>query len=43
VNDFVSEQTPIDVLQIDESVAQRQAGRLAVLRKERSQQEVDRR
>jgi methylmalonyl-CoA mutase, N-terminal domain len=43
VNDFVSEEKPLEVLQIDESVAQRQAQRLRKLRAERSQAEVDRR
>jgi methylmalonyl-CoA mutase N-terminal domain/subunit len=43
VNDFVSEEKPLDVLQIDESVAHRQAERLRKLRSERSQAEVARR
>ena len=43
VNDFVSEEKPLDILQIDETVALRQAERLAKLRKDRSQAEVDRR
>jgi len=43
VNDFVSQEKPLDVLQIDESVAHRQAKRLSKLRTERSQSEVDRR
>jgi len=43
VNDFVSEEKPLDVLQIDESVAHRQAERLRKLRSERSQEEVARR
>lgn len=43
VNDFVSEEKPLEILQIDETVAHRQAARLAKLRKERSQSEVDRR
>jgi methylmalonyl-CoA mutase N-terminal domain/subunit len=43
VNDFVSEEKPLDVLQIDETVAQRQAERLRKLRAERSQEEVARR
>ena len=43
VNDFVSKEKPLDVLQIDESVAGRQAERLTKLRKDRSQAEVDRR
>jgi methylmalonyl-CoA mutase N-terminal domain/subunit len=43
VNDFVSEEKPLDTLQIDESVAQRQAERLAKLRASRSKDEVARR
>jgi methylmalonyl-CoA mutase N-terminal domain/subunit len=43
VNDFVSDEKPLDVLQIDESVARRQAERLRKLRSERSQEEVSRR
>jgi len=43
VNDFVSEEKPLEILQIDETVAQRQAVRLRKLRAERSQAEVDRR
>jgi methylmalonyl-CoA mutase N-terminal domain/subunit len=43
VNDFVSEEKPLETLQIDETVAQRQAERLRKLRAERSQAEVDRR
>ncbi|MFI5058491.1 MAG: methylmalonyl-CoA mutase [Candidatus Acidiferrales bacterium] len=43
VNDFVSEEKPLDVLQIDETVAHRQAERLRKLRAERSQEEVSRR
>jgi len=43
VNDFVSEEKPLDILQIDETVAHRQAERLTQLRKDRSQAEVDRR
>src|SRR5260221_14456898 len=42
VNDFVSEEKPLDILQIDETVATRQAARLKKLRAERSQAEVDR-
>ena len=42
VNDFVSEEKPLDILQIDESVAHRQAARLKELRAERSQDEVNR-
>jgi len=43
VNDFVSEEKAIDILQIDETVAHRQEVRLAKLRKERSSDEVARR
>jgi len=43
VNDFVSEEKPLQILQIDETVAHRQADRLRKLRAERSQAEVDRR
>jgi methylmalonyl-CoA mutase, N-terminal domain len=43
VNDFVSEEKPLDTLQIDETVAHRQAERLAKLRAERSSDEVERR
>jgi methylmalonyl-CoA mutase, N-terminal domain len=43
VNDFVSEEKPLEILQIDETVARRQAERLNKLRAERSQAEVDRR
>src|SRR5467141_1480537 len=43
VNDFASEEKPLDVLQIDETVAHRQAERLKKLRADRSQAEVDRR
>jgi len=43
VNDYVAQEKPLDVLQIDESVAQRQAERLAKLRAGRSKSEVDRR
>jgi methylmalonyl-CoA mutase N-terminal domain/subunit len=42
VNDFVSEEKPLEILQIDETVAHRQAARLKQLRAERSQAEVDR-
>ena len=42
VNDFVSEEKPLDILQIDESVAHRQAARLKKLRADRSQDEVNR-
>jgi methylmalonyl-CoA mutase N-terminal domain/subunit len=43
VNDFVSEEKPLDILQIDETVAHRQAARLSKLRAERSKDEVARR
>jgi methylmalonyl-CoA mutase N-terminal domain/subunit len=43
VNDFVAEEKPLEVLQIDESVAHRQAERLKKLRADRSQSEVTRR
>jgi methylmalonyl-CoA mutase N-terminal domain/subunit len=43
VNDFASEEKPLDVLQIDETVAHRQAERLRKLRADRSKSEVDRR
>ena len=42
VNDFVSEEKPLEILQIDETVAHRQAARLKKLRADRSQAEVDR-
>jgi methylmalonyl-CoA mutase N-terminal domain/subunit len=43
VNDFVSEEKPLDTLQIDDTVAHRQAERLAKLRADRSNDEVQRR
>ncbi len=43
VNDFVSEEKPLEVLQIDETVAHRQVERLRNLRAERSKEEVARR
>ena len=43
VNDYVAEEKPIDILQIDETVAHRQAERLRRLRAERSNEEVERR
>jgi len=43
VNDFVTGEKPLDTLQIDETVAQRQAERLSKLRAERSNDEVARR
>ena len=42
VNDFVSEEKPLEILQIDESVAHRQAERLAKLRAERSSDAANR-
>ena len=42
VNDFISEEKPLEILQIDETVAQRQAVRLKKLRAERSQDAVER-
>ncbi|HEX8871612.1 MAG TPA: methylmalonyl-CoA mutase family protein [Candidatus Acidoferrum sp.] len=43
VNNFVTPEKPLDILQIDETVAQRQAARLSKLRAERSSSEVERR
>src|SRR5712675_1351928 len=43
VNDFVTKEKPLDTLQIDETVAARQAERLSRLRAERSSDEVARR
>jgi methylmalonyl-CoA mutase, N-terminal domain len=43
VNEFVAEEKPLEILQIDETVAHRQAARLKKLRADRSQAEVDRR
>src|SRR5438128_9725470 len=43
VNAFVSEEKPLEILQIDETVAHRQAARLKKLRAERSGDEVARR
>ena len=43
VNDFVTPEKPLEILQIDESVAHRQAERLTKLRKDRSSDEVARR
>jgi methylmalonyl-CoA mutase, N-terminal domain len=43
VNDYVTEEKPLDTLQIDERVAHRQAARLKKLRAERSGDEVNRR
>jgi methylmalonyl-CoA mutase N-terminal domain/subunit len=42
VNDFVSEERPLDIMQIDETVAHRQAARLNKLRADRSQEAVTR-
>jgi methylmalonyl-CoA mutase N-terminal domain/subunit len=43
VNEYVSQERPLEILQIDETVAQRQAARLKKLRAERSNDEVERR
>jgi len=43
VNDFVTPEKPLEILQIDEAVAHRQAARLRQLRADRSTAEVDRR
>jgi methylmalonyl-CoA mutase, N-terminal domain len=43
INDFVTQDKPLDILQIDESVEQRQRQRLQSLRAERSSEEVERR
>jgi methylmalonyl-CoA mutase N-terminal domain/subunit len=43
VNEYAAEEKPLDILQIDETVAHRQAERLSKLRADRSQSEVDRR
>jgi methylmalonyl-CoA mutase N-terminal domain/subunit len=43
VNEFVSEEKPIEILHIDESVAHQQAEHLRKLRAERSNEEVERR
>jgi methylmalonyl-CoA mutase, N-terminal domain len=42
VNDFISEEKPLEILQIDETVAHRQAERLAKLRAGRSHDAVER-
>ena len=42
VNDFVTPEKPIEILQIDETVAHRQAARLTKLRADRSAAEVER-
>ena len=43
VNDFVTPEKPIEILQIDETVGQRQHARLKKLRADRSLSEVERR
>jgi methylmalonyl-CoA mutase N-terminal domain/subunit len=43
VNGYVTQEKPLDILQIDETVAHRQAERLAKLRAERSGEAVTRR
>jgi methylmalonyl-CoA mutase N-terminal domain/subunit len=43
VNDYIAPEKPLDILQIDETVARRQAERLSKLRADRSKAEVDRR
>jgi methylmalonyl-CoA mutase, N-terminal domain len=43
VNEYVSQERPLEILQIDETVAHRQAARLQKLRAERSNDEVERR
>jgi methylmalonyl-CoA mutase N-terminal domain/subunit len=43
VNDYVAAEKPLDILQIDETVAHRQAERLSKLRADRSKAEVERR
>jgi methylmalonyl-CoA mutase, N-terminal domain len=43
VNEYVVKEKPLDILQIDESVAKRQCARLRKVRGERSQDEVTRR
>jgi methylmalonyl-CoA mutase N-terminal domain/subunit len=43
VNEYAAKEDPLDILQIDEGVANRQAGRLRKLRAERSNDEVERR
>jgi methylmalonyl-CoA mutase N-terminal domain/subunit len=42
VNDYVTKEKPLDILQIDETVAVRQAERLTKLRRDRSADEVAR-
>ena len=43
VNEYAADEKPLEILQIDETVAHRQAGRLRKLRAERSKEEVARR
>src|SRR5215469_688357 len=43
VNEYITPERPLELLQIDETVAQRQAARLGKLRAERSSAEVERR
>jgi len=43
VNDYVAQEKPLEILQIDETVAHRQADRLRKLRADRSNDEVERR
>jgi methylmalonyl-CoA mutase, N-terminal domain len=43
VNDYVTDEKPLEILQIDETVAERQGVRLRKLRAERSNAEVERR
>src|ERR1700682_5658380 len=43
VNEYITEEKPINILQIDESVGVRQAERLRKVRADRSSEEVDRR
>jgi methylmalonyl-CoA mutase N-terminal domain/subunit len=43
VNDYVSEEKPIEILQIDDSVASQQSAQLQKLRADRSNDEVERR
>ncbi len=43
VNEYVTPEKPLDILQIDETVAERQTERLNKLRAERSSAEVERR
>jgi methylmalonyl-CoA mutase N-terminal domain/subunit len=43
VNDFVAEESPLEILQIDDSLGDRQAEKLRTLRSQRSNEEVNRR